>query len=124
VYQITLRDFDLVKSNTKTLTPTLYARIGEEWRARYGVAAGWAQTVLFAADISRFKPRVIESGALGGGGGKGKKGGRVREVKKEVGVGGGGSETEDEQGRGGGDSDETESDGDVKGGGGTKRPRR
>lgn len=42
-------------ANVKNLTPTLYKKIGNEFRRVYGDYSGWAQTVLFVAELSGFK---------------------------------------------------------------------
>lgn len=39
----------------KTVTPTVYARIADTFREVYGPMAGWAQTVLFCADLKQFQ---------------------------------------------------------------------
>lgn len=39
----------------KTVTPTIYNQIGDKFREVYGPLAGWAQTVLFCADLRRFQ---------------------------------------------------------------------
>lgn len=54
---------------TKSMTPKLYAEIGDAFRAVYGPLAGWAQTVLFCADLTKFK----EKGATENGCSKPKK---------------------------------------------------
>lgn len=44
-------------ANVKNLTPTLYRKIGNEFRRVYGEYSGWAQTVLFVAELSGFKDK-------------------------------------------------------------------
>lgn len=43
--------------NLKSMTPTLYRKIGNEFRNVYGEYSGWAQTVLFCAELSGFKEK-------------------------------------------------------------------
>lgn len=42
---------------TKSMSPKLYAEIGDAFRSVYGPLAGWAQTVLFCADLTKFKEK-------------------------------------------------------------------
>lgn len=42
-------------ANIKNMTPTLYKKIGNEFRRVYGEFSGWAQTVLFCAELNSFK---------------------------------------------------------------------
>ena len=44
-------------ANIKNMTPTLYRKIGDEFRKIYGDFAGWAQTVLFCAELNSFKEK-------------------------------------------------------------------
>lgn len=44
-------------ANIKSMTPTIYKKIGDEFRKVYGEYSGWAQTVLFIADLSGFKEK-------------------------------------------------------------------
>lgn len=37
------------------MTPKLYNEIGDAFRQVYGPLSGWAQTVLFCADLVKFK---------------------------------------------------------------------
>mmetsp|Transcript_295 Transcript_295/g.635 ORF Transcript_295/g.635 Transcript_295/m.635 type:complete len:424 (-) Transcript_295:39-1310(-) len=61
VWQITVRELDPSLAETKSLTPKIYQRVGDLWRSRYGEHAGWAHTILFAADLSKFKTRKEEA---------------------------------------------------------------
>lgn len=45
----------------KSMTPTLYKKIGDEFRKIYGENCGWAQTVLFVAELGSFKDKKIET---------------------------------------------------------------
>lgn len=47
-------------ANIKSMTPTLYRKIGNEFRRVYGEYSGWAQTVLFCAELSGFKEKSEE----------------------------------------------------------------
>lgn len=40
---------------TKSMTPKLYNEIGNVFREVYGNMCGWAQTILFCADLVKFK---------------------------------------------------------------------
>lgn len=44
-------------ANIKSMTATLYRKIGDEFRRVYGDYSGWAQTVLFCAELSGFKEK-------------------------------------------------------------------
>lgn len=44
-------------AKVKNLTPTLYRKIGNEFRRVYGDYSGWAQTCLFVADLREFKEK-------------------------------------------------------------------
>lgn len=44
----------------KSMTPTLYKKIGDEFRKIYGEHCGWAQTVLFVAELGSFKEKKDE----------------------------------------------------------------
>ena len=90
VWQITVREMDASLSEAKSLTPTIYAQVGRLWRERYGTHAGWAHTILFAADLNKFKqlrkealapdsPDSQDDGAASAGKGKGK--GKVSKAK-------------------------------------------
>lgn len=48
-------------ANIKNMTPTLYRKIGNEFRRVYGDYCGWAQTVLFCAELSGFKEKEESS---------------------------------------------------------------
>lgn len=51
-------------ANVKNMTPTLYRKIGNEFRRVYGEYCGWAQTVLFCAELSGFKEKEESSKPL------------------------------------------------------------
>ena len=62
VWQIAVRDYD--KDNylqdTKSLTPTVYGKVGDRFRARFGSHAGWASQLLFSAELDPFRQRLPE----------------------------------------------------------------
>eukprot|EP00960_Hanusia_phi_P011615 339239-Hanusia_phi.AAC.1 len=45
----------------------VFQRVGDLWRSRYGEYAGWAHTILFAADLTKFKTRKYGRREEGGG---------------------------------------------------------
>ena len=45
-------------ANIKSLTPRAHILIGDMFRQRFGAYAGWAHTVLFAAELAVFKERI------------------------------------------------------------------
>ena len=61
VWDIACRDLDRDLVSAGSLTPKVYARVGELFRSRYGAHAGWAHSVLFAAELPLFKHRLPES---------------------------------------------------------------
>ncbi|KAJ3079525.1 8-oxoguanine glycosylase ogg1, partial [Rhizoclosmatium hyalinum] len=53
VWRIAQRDYGLSKSAvTKSLSAKTYKAIGDKWREIFGEYAGWAQSLLFSAEIS------------------------------------------------------------------------
>lgn len=57
VWQIALRDY-LPELQGRSLTEKVYRQVGDFFRARFGVYAGWAHNVLFAAELPAFRHRV------------------------------------------------------------------
>ncbi|OWF54701.1 N-glycosylase/DNA lyase [Mizuhopecten yessoensis] len=55
VWQIAARDYMPKLKQAKSLTDKLYGEIGDHFRELWGDKAGWAHTVLFAADLKKFK---------------------------------------------------------------------
>jgi N-glycosylase/DNA lyase len=51
VWQIAVRDFDASLGDAKSLTPAVYARVGDLFRSRFGARAGWAHSYLFANEL-------------------------------------------------------------------------
>ena len=61
VWRIACRDFDPSLKSAKSLTPTVYQRVGDLFRRAFGPYAGWAHSVLFAAELSAFASRLPAS---------------------------------------------------------------
>ncbi|XP_074655412.1 N-glycosylase/DNA lyase-like [Tubulanus polymorphus] len=56
VWKIACRDYRIKSLQTaKSLTQTIYKDIGEFFRKLWGEYAGWAQSVLFSAELRRFQ---------------------------------------------------------------------
>ncbi|XP_078605713.1 N-glycosylase/DNA lyase-like [Branchiostoma floridae x Branchiostoma japonicum] len=55
VWQIVNRDYKHKLGTTKTLTDKTYKEIGDFFRQLWGPYAGWAHSVLFAADLRKFQ---------------------------------------------------------------------
>lgn len=55
VWQITTKHYLPQLTRTKSLTTKVYKEIGDHYRELFGKYAGWAQSVLFAADLKRFQ---------------------------------------------------------------------
>ncbi|EGD74075.1 OGG1 protein type 2c [Salpingoeca rosetta] len=53
---IAVRDYDRSLAAMKSLTPRVYDRVGSLFRQRFGDHAGWAHSVLFAAELPVFAP--------------------------------------------------------------------
>ncbi|XP_017778900.1 PREDICTED: N-glycosylase/DNA lyase [Nicrophorus vespilloides] len=65
VYQIAVRDYMPQLKQQKALTDKMYKQIGEHFRNLYGPLAGWAHTVLFCADLKKFKPNTrVDEGKI------------------------------------------------------------
>ena len=58
VWQIACRDLDPTLRATKSLTPSVYKRVGALFRQAFDTHAGWAHSVLFAAELNAFAPRL------------------------------------------------------------------
>jgi len=89
VWQIACRDYRSAFGalEGKTLSRSAYAAIVGFFRNLWGDCAGWANSVLYAADLPAFKHLLDRSGALGGGGGgerrRKKQGRATRTVRSE-----------------------------------------
>lgn len=55
VWAIATRYFDRSLVSAKSLTPSVYERVGDLFRGRYGAYAGWAHSLLFAAELPAFR---------------------------------------------------------------------
>lgn len=58
VWQIAQRDYRFGKGKHKSLTKATYDAIGDHFRELWGQEAGWAHSVLFAADLKTFSERL------------------------------------------------------------------
>lgn len=58
VWQIAQRDYKFGKGKHKSLTKATYDAVGDHFRALWGKEAGWAHSVLFAADLRTFSDRL------------------------------------------------------------------
>lgn len=59
VWQIAQRDYKMGKGKHASLTPTMYAGVGDKFRGLWGKEAGWAHSVLFTADLRAFSERLV-----------------------------------------------------------------
>jgi N-glycosylase/DNA lyase len=55
VWEIAIRDYSLHLQQSKSLTPKIYTEVGDTFRERFGGKAGWAHSVLFAAELPEFR---------------------------------------------------------------------
>ncbi|OTB08765.1 hypothetical protein M426DRAFT_316787 [Hypoxylon sp. CI-4A] len=66
VWQIAQRDYKFGKVKTKTFSKAMYDSVGDHFRKIWGRQAGWAQSVLFTANLKSFseqasgEPRAVE----------------------------------------------------------------
>ncbi|KAF8856965.1 N-glycosylase/DNA lyase [Acephala macrosclerotiorum] len=58
VWQIAQRDYKFGKGKNKSLTKATYDAVGDHFRQLWGKEAGWAHSVLFAADLKTFSERL------------------------------------------------------------------
>ena len=58
VWQIAQRDYKFGKGKHKSLTKATYDAVGDHFRQLWGREAGWAHSVLFAADLKTFSERL------------------------------------------------------------------
>jgi N-glycosylase/DNA lyase len=58
VWQFAQRDYKFGKGKNKTLTKDAYVAVGDFFRELWGREAGWAHSVLFAADLKTFSERL------------------------------------------------------------------
>ncbi len=64
IYERTYRRSSAKAVTSKTVTPAVYAEIGNVFRDVFGDKAGWAHSVLFAADLFSFR-KVMMKGEKG-----------------------------------------------------------
>lgn len=62
VWDIAVRDYEPELVRFKSLTPIAYEAVGDHFRRRFSPCAGWAHSVLFAAELGQF--RVLLPAAL------------------------------------------------------------
>ena len=58
VWQIAQRDYKFGKGKHRSLTKATYNAVGDHFRGLWGKEAGWAHSVLFAADLRAFSSRL------------------------------------------------------------------
>lgn len=58
VWQIAQRDYKFGKGKHRSLTKATYDAVGDHFRRLWGKEAGWAHSVLFAADLRAFAIRL------------------------------------------------------------------
>ena len=58
VWQIAQRDYKFGKGKHSSLTKATYDAVGDKFRSLWGKEAGWAHSVLFAADLKAFSDRL------------------------------------------------------------------
>lgn len=61
VWQIAQRDYKFGKGAHKSLTKATYDAVGNHFRKLWGQEAGWAQSVLFTANLRTFSDRLVAS---------------------------------------------------------------
>ena len=62
VWQIAKRDYKFGGSNVKTLNKVTYDAVGDHFRGIWGPYAGWAQSVLFTANLKSFSEQAAGGG--------------------------------------------------------------
>ena len=64
VFSIAAAHYDPSLRSVKSLTPAIYARVGDIFRAKFGAHGGWAHSLLFAAELPQFRsllpPAMVE----------------------------------------------------------------
>ncbi|KAK6954334.1 hypothetical protein Daesc_004301 [Daldinia eschscholtzii] len=58
VWQIAQRDYKFGKGKTKTFSKAMYDSVGDHFRNIWGPYAGWAQSVLFTANLKSFSEQA------------------------------------------------------------------
>ncbi|KAB5581068.1 N-glycosylase/DNA lyase [Coniochaeta sp. 2T2.1] len=84
VWQIAQRDykFGRGKSKTKTFNKAVHDAVGDHFRGIWGEYAGWAQSVLFTANLRSFAEQAAAGG--GGGGGEAEEGEGVKKEEEKA----------------------------------------
>jgi N-glycosylase/DNA lyase len=59
VWQIAQRDYKFGKGKHQSLTKATYDAVGDHFRQLWGKEAGWAHSVLFAADLKTFSEKHL-----------------------------------------------------------------
>lgn len=62
IFKIAQQHYCKDLKSTKSVTPAIYNKIGNKFREIYGDLAGWAQTILFCADLRQFQGSAGEQG--------------------------------------------------------------
>ena len=60
VWHIACREYDPSLSDVKSLTPTVYRRVGDLFQERFVSHAGWAHSLLFVAELPSFRSILPE----------------------------------------------------------------
>lgn len=58
VWRLARRDFDNSLNDCASITPTVYRRVGDTFRTKFGQRAGWAHSLLFAAELPAFADKI------------------------------------------------------------------
>ncbi|KAI1266857.1 DNA glycosylase [Xylariaceae sp. FL1019] len=58
VWQIAQRDYSFGKTKSKTFSKAMYDSVGDHFRKIWGPQAGWAQSVLFTANLKTFSEQL------------------------------------------------------------------
>lgn len=58
VWDIAVRDYNPNLQTALSLTPVIYEQVGDLFRERFRLHAGWAHSVLFAAELPEFKSKL------------------------------------------------------------------
>lgn len=64
VWQIAQRDYRFGKGKHASLTKATYDAVGNKFRSLWGMEAGWAQSVLFTANLRAFSERLVKKEAV------------------------------------------------------------
>lgn len=58
IWKIALTSYLPHLRKTKNMTDKAYREVGDFFRGRFGPYAGWAHSILFAADLRQFKQKI------------------------------------------------------------------